>query len=285
MDGQPFPPIQSNIKDDADFPHLKGQEVGLFRLEGLYSLLRPLFAYLIRLIKKAISLSPTINLRLFDIAMDKLPAFFTSGDSAAVGRTKGGIDFLLHTKMGRSILDEQLRAVLIAYDRLLHTKKSGIDKKTVRLILPMVSNPDEIREFKEIFSQIEKELMGEIQGKKQLVKQRPDGDRISNKIKIGAMIETSAAVANIEEIAEAVDYFAIGGNDLTRDLLGVGERIKLMTGPQYDWLSPIVLRNIQKVINVAKAHHIPVGSSRRDVARSDGGYFAYFDGDRPVKHG
>jgi phosphoenolpyruvate-protein kinase (PTS system EI component) len=247
LDGKQFPHLQLNIKDRDDFAHLKGQEAGLFRLEGLYLESRPNLFYLVRVIKQAISAANMVNFRLFDVATDKLPGFFTVGDIESVKSTKGGIDFLLHTGIGRSILDDQLRALLIAYDRLDHLGK--VEGKTVRIILPMVSSPDEIREFKQVLGEIENEL---IKG--------PLGERVSSQYAAGAMIETSAAVANIDQIMTEIKYATIGGNDLACDLLGLKERIKLMTRLKYDWLSPTVLDNDRRIIKSAHYHGNLIGS-------------------------
>lgn len=247
LDGKPFPDLQLNIKDSDDFAHLKGQVAGLFRLEGLYLESRPNYLFLVRVMKQAMTTAKAVNFRLFDVAMDKLPGFFTPTDIEALRSTRGGIDFLLHTELGRSILHDQLKALLIAYDRLDHLEK--VAGKTVRVILPMVSSPDEVHEFRQLFGKIEDELIN-----------GPLGARVSAKIGVGAMIETAAAVANLDHIMPLVDYVTVGGNDLTCDLLGFRERIKLMSGPKYDWLSPTVLQNDVRIIEVARKYSKLIGS-------------------------
>jgi len=253
LDGKPIPDLKVNIKDRSDLAHLRGQSVGLDRTEGLYTEERPIVQSLVRYFKDLFRKVDSVNIRLFDVASDKIPAFFSEKDKEEFGRTKGGINFLLNTETGWSILIDQLKAVLIACDRLCNGDKKELEKKDICLTIPMVTNPDEVRAVRKIIAEVEADLMN---------RENPIiTTQVSEHIKIGVMVETAAAVANIEELAEVADRFSLGANDLTQDLLGFPEqRKKLMTGKQYDWLSPIVLRNIKKVIDVVKSKDKKIGS-------------------------
>jgi phosphoenolpyruvate-protein kinase (PTS system EI component) len=248
LDGQKLPALQVNIKDRHDFEKIAGQEVGLFRTEGLYSDGRPAVQTLIRVFKDAIRKASVINLRLFDLAADKVPDFLAQGTDPAPLRYS--LDFLLNTESGRSILTDQIKALLIAQDRLQKGDKDELSGKKVRLIIPMVSSPNEVQQIKMVIAQTQNDL---------IARQQISGP-VSKTIELGAMIETAAAVANLERLADEVAYFSIGGNDLTRDLLGFAERKLMMTGKQYDWLSPVVLSSLQKIITVARQKGVGVGS-------------------------
>lgn len=248
LDGQKLPSLQVNIKDRHDFERIAGQEVGLFRTEGLYADGRPSIQTLVRIFKDAIRKAAVINIRLFDLAGDKIPDFIAKETGAAPRQYS--LDFLLNSENGRSILTDQLKALLIAHDRLQNGERNELQGKTVRLIIPMVSSPDEVRQIKRQIAEVERDLLD----RKQI------GGPVAKTIELGAMIETAAAVANLERLAAEVSYFSIGGNDLTRDLLGFAERKLMMTGKQYDWLSPVVLSSLQRIVTIARQKGIGVGS-------------------------
>jgi len=246
LDDQPLPQLQANIKDRYDIDHLKASEVGLFRTEGLYDEGPCRIQTMIRIFKSAISKSQAINIRLFDLASDKMPPFIAESFQG----TERGVSFLLWTPVGKQILIDQLKAVLIAAERLLKGKTDELTGKQVRLIIPMVSDPVEVREVKKIMAEVEADLLA-----RDLI-----SELIAGKLILGAMIETRQAVANVEQLASEVSYFSIGSNDLTMDLLGFNKRTKLMTGPEYDWLAPVVINGIKQVISAAQRHNIPVCS-------------------------
>ncbi|HTY13636.1 MAG TPA: aldolase/citrate lyase family protein [Candidatus Omnitrophota bacterium] len=248
LDGRPLPELQVNIKDREDFAQIKGREVGLFRTEGMYQKSAMQVQVLVRVFKELIGRSNSVNIRLFDIDHDKIPEFFTPDDIAEFKASRGGIDFLLKSTTGRGILIYQLKALLIAFDRLQHGGKTAMAAKTVRLILPMVTNPNEVRAVKKLMTDVEADL----------IERRQLKGEVARNIKVGVMIETASAVVNAELLADEADYFSIGGNDLTKDLLGFSDRRLMMTGKDYDWLSPAVLLNIKRTIEVAKAKGIPV---------------------------
>ncbi|MDD4179856.1 MAG: hypothetical protein PHH14_07445 [Candidatus Margulisbacteria bacterium] len=262
LDQQPLPRLNANIKDRSDLEpkKMRSQRVGLFRTEGLYLRERPPVTSLVRMFKDVIRKTDAANIRLFDIAPDKMPKDLNSNHPEyrkIIDRTLAGTEFLLNSELGQPILDDQLKALLIAYCRLMHKDNIPLKDKTVRIILPQVAQPQEIRDVKARMEKIEQALLAE------------GVIRVSvrNNIQVGVMIETAAAISNIELLAAESNFFSIGGNDLTMGLLGFTERNKLMTGPRYDWLSPVVLNSIKKAIDVAKKTGIRVsfcGEMARD---------------------
>jgi phosphoenolpyruvate-protein phosphotransferase len=127
----------------------------------------------------------------------------------------------------RPLLVGQLRAVLGAAAR------SSAD---VRVMAPMVGDLAGV--------DLVRELMSEAGG-------------ADATVKVGIMIELPAAAVLADQLAEAVDFFSIGTNDLTQYLLAADRTNPALAALQ-DPMHPAVLRSIRGVISVAHARSIPV---------------------------
>lgn len=80
-------------------------------------------------------------------------------------------------------------------------------------------------------------------------------NKLGIKAKIGAMIETPAAVEIIEKIAEIVDFVSLGTNDLTQYTLAVdrgNESVQYL----YDETHPAILSQIKRVIEACKKKNV-----------------------------
>ena len=115
----------------------------------------------------------------------------------------------------------------------------------IKIMLPLITSMDEIREAKALINDIKKEL---------------DEKNIAyNKnIEVGIMVETAAASLLADIFAKEVDFFSIGTNDLIQYTMSV-DRGNVKIAGLYSSFSPAVLRSINRIITEGKKAGIMVG--------------------------
>lgn len=115
----------------------------------------------------------------------------------------------------------------------------------IAIMFPMITAVWEIREIKRILHEAKGEL-------------KKTGVKYDEKMEIGIMIETPAAVMISRELAKEVDFFSVGTNDLTQYTLAV-DRQNPQLDTFYDARHPAILKMIRMTVENAHAEGIWVG--------------------------
>jgi phosphotransferase system enzyme I (PtsI) len=169
------------------------------------------------------------TMRVLDIGGDKpLPYFKTPPETNPALGWRG----IRITLQWRDLLRVQLRAMLRAS---IHGD--------LRILLPMVTSLEEVREIHVLFAETRDQLLQQ-------------GYEVADEVPVGAMVEVPSVLLTLPQVLREVDFLSVGTNDLVQYLLAV-DRDNAWVSSLYDPHHPAVLRALATVAETARAAEKP----------------------------
>ncbi|MDN3651718.1 phosphoenolpyruvate--protein phosphotransferase [Thalassotalea ponticola] len=194
--------------------------------------------------KRVLQLFPrqSVVMRTLDVGGDKALSYFPISEDNPFLGWRGIRITLDHPE----IFLVQVRAML----------KANIGIGNLEIMLPMVSRLSEVDDAIRLINQAYFEVANETQQE-------------IEKPKIGIMIEVPSLIFQLGELAEKVDFFSVGSNDLTQYLLAV-DRNNVRVAALYDAYHPAVLRALKMIADQAQQSQIEL-SLCGELASEPGG--------------
>lgn len=210
-----------------DLPRFGAEGIGLFRTEFLF-LHKPLHEFSVeeqascysQILEQAGDMSVTF--RLFDVGGDKGRNEAHLEPNPAMGHR--AIRYLL---LEKDILETQIRALILSA------------KEKLRILIPLVTSLFEVIETRRVIDHLIKDL------------------NFQGKVELGVMVETPAAALILDQIAQHVDFFSIGTNDLIQFTLAA-DRSNHSVRELHQPTHPAIIRILKLIIDQMQTINRPL---------------------------
>ena len=229
--------VNAGLAEDAANLEATGADgIGLFRTEFqfLVSATLPGRDRQQRLYSKVLAAvgDKPVVFRTVDIGGDKALPYLTDIRDEAENPAMGWRALRLSLERS-TLMKAQARALIEASDR-----------KVLRVMFPMVSEPWEYDEARALFE-------AQLQWARKAKRPMP------SRVEFGAMLEVPSLAEMLDILLPNVDFLSIGTNDLTQFLFAA-DRADPRLAERYDWLSPAILRFLRRVSLQARAAGVPI---------------------------
>ncbi len=231
--------INAGLRDDISMLAMTGADgVGLFRTEFQFLVSATLPARerqtrLYRDVLEAAGDKPVI-FRTVDIGVDKAVPYLTSEALEREENPAMGWRALRLSLDRGGLLKAQARSLLEA--------SAG---RSLNVMFPMVSEPWEFDAAKQVFDE-------------QLAYLKTRRRQLPEAIRYGAMLEVPALAEVLEQLTGRLSFLSVGTNDLTQFLFAA-DRANPKLAERYDWLSPAILRFLDRVVKGLVGSGIDLG--------------------------
>jgi len=191
----------------------------------------------------------SVTMRTLDVGGDKsLPYFPITEENPFLGWR--GIRITLDHP---EIFLVQVRAMM----------RANQHHKNLEIMLPMISNVEEVDEairlinqaYFEVKNEVLNELKSELKAETSTT-HKYHGNPLPRP-KIGIMLEVPSVIFQLEELAHRVDFFSVGSNDLTQYLLAV-DRNNAQVASLHDAYHPAVLRALNSIAEQSAKYLVPL---------------------------
>ncbi len=117
--------------------------------------------------------------------------------------------------------------------------------RTLNVMFPMVSEPWEYEAARDLFIGQRAWLISH-------------GKKLPAAIRYGAMLEVPGLLETLDLMLPHLDFLSVGTNDLTQFLFAA-DRAHPRLAERYDWLSPIVMRYLSRVVSTVSGTKVALG--------------------------